>query len=66
MIRLDVLGTFVWGIGPDCAGSFTELAGPDWGYALGERFGELDLRSVQPLQDPNELGYPAAVLFRAQ
>ena len=36
------------------------------GYSLGERFGELDLRSVQPLQDPTELGHLAAVLLRAQ
>ena len=36
------------------------------GYSLGERFGELDLRSVQPLQGPTELGHPAVVLLRAE
>ena len=36
------------------------------GYSLGERFGELDLRLVKPLQGPTGLGHPAAVLLRAQ
>ena len=36
------------------------------GDSRGERFGELDLRSVQPLQGPTELGHPAVVLLCAQ
>ena len=35
-------------------------------YSLAEGFGELDLRSGQPLLCSTELGHPAAVLLREQ
>ena len=36
------------------------------GYSLGEHFGELNMRSVEPLQDPTEPRHLAAVLVRTQ
>ena len=67
VIPLDVPGTFVWGVARIVPGYL--LGGQvqvALGYSLGERFGELDLRLVQPLQGPTELGHPAGVLLCAQ
>ena len=36
------------------------------GYSLEERFGQLDLRSLQPQQGSTKLGHPAGVLLRTQ